>query len=81
MTDPQVFYNKEDVWRIPDSYTEGQSGPMSPYYTIMKLAEVGVKEEFILMVPFSPSKKENMIAWLAARCDGPDYGKLLVFDF
>ncbi|MGA2507031.1 MAG: UPF0182 family protein [Chitinispirillaceae bacterium] len=81
MTDPQVFYNKEDVWRIPDSYTEGQSGPMSPYYTIMKLAEVGVKEEFILMVPFSPSKKENMIAWLAARCDEPNYGKLLVFDF
>jgi len=81
MTDPQVFYNKEDVWRIPDSYTEGQSGPMSPYYTIMKLAEVGVREEFILMVPFSPSKKENMIAWLAARCDEPNYGKLLVFDF
>jgi uncharacterized membrane protein (UPF0182 family) len=81
MDDPQVYYNKEDVWRIPDSYTEGQSGPMSPYYTIMKLAEVGVKEEFILMVPFCPSKKENMIAWLAARCDEPNYGKLLVFDF
>jgi uncharacterized membrane protein (UPF0182 family) len=81
MADPQVFYNKEDVWRIPDSYTEGQSGPMSPYYTIMKLAGVGDKEEFILMVPFCPSKKENMIAWLAARCDGPDYGTLLVFDF
>jgi hypothetical protein len=81
MDDPQVYYNKEDVWRIPDSYSEGQSGPMSPYYTIMKLAEVGTKEEFILMVPFCPSKKENMIAWLAARCDGPEYGKLLVFDF
>jgi uncharacterized membrane protein (UPF0182 family) len=81
MTDPQVFYNKEDVWRIPDSYFEGKSGPMSPYYTIMKLAEVGVREEFILMVPFCPSKKENMIAWLAARCDGPNYGSLLVFDF
>jgi uncharacterized membrane protein (UPF0182 family) len=81
MADPQVFYNKEDVWRIPDSYSLAQSGPMSPYYTIMKLAEVGVKEEFILMVPFCPSKKENMIAWLAARCDEPNYGKLLVFDF
>jgi uncharacterized membrane protein (UPF0182 family) len=81
MTDPQVFYNKEDVWRIPDSYTEGQTGPMNPYYTIMKLAEVGKKEEFILMVPFCPSKKENMIAWFAARCDQPDYGSLLVFDF
>jgi hypothetical protein len=54
---------------------------MAPYYTIMKLAEVGKQEEFILMVPFSPAKKENMIAWLAARCDEPNYGKLLVFDF
>jgi uncharacterized membrane protein (UPF0182 family) len=81
MTDPQVFYNKEDIWKIPESFTEGQSGPMVPYYTIMKLAGVGKDEEFILMVPFSPSKKENMIAWLAARCDEPNYGKLLVFDF
>jgi uncharacterized membrane protein (UPF0182 family) len=47
----------------------------------MKLAEVGEKEEFILMVPFTPAKKDNMIAWLAARCDGADYGKLLVFNF
>ncbi|MBN1979902.1 MAG: UPF0182 family protein [Chitinivibrionales bacterium] len=81
MTDPQVFYNKEDVWLIPNSYTDAQEGPMSPYYTIMKLAEVGKKEEFILMVPFCPSKKENMIAWMAARCDQPNYGSLLVFDF
>ncbi|MBN1577619.1 MAG: UPF0182 family protein [Chitinispirillaceae bacterium] len=81
MTDPQVFYNKEDVWRIPASFDEDNSGPMKPYYTIMKLAEVGVREEFILMVPFCPSKKENMIAWLAARCDEPNYGTLLVFDF
>ncbi|MBN2037549.1 MAG: UPF0182 family protein [Chitinispirillaceae bacterium] len=81
MTDPQVFYNKEDVWRIPDSYSESKSGPMNPYYTIMKLAGVGVKEEFILMVPFCPAKKENMIAWLAARCDEPNYGTLLVFYF
>jgi uncharacterized protein len=81
MTDPQVFYNKEDMWKIPESFSEGASGPMAPYYTVMKLAEVGKTEEFILMVPFSPAKKENMIAWLAARCDEPNYGKLLVFDF
>jgi uncharacterized membrane protein (UPF0182 family) len=54
---------------------------MVPYYTVMKLAEVGKAEEYILMVPFTPAKKENMIAWLAARCDEPNYGKLLVFDF
>ncbi len=81
MTDPQVFYNKEDLWRIPESFSEGETGQMTPYYTIMKLAEVGTQEEFILMVPFSPAKKQNMIAWLAARCDEPNYGKLLVFDF
>ncbi len=81
MTDPQVFYNKEDMWKIPESVSETSTETMVPYYTIMKLAEVGKTEEFILMVPFSPSKKENMIAWLAARCDEPNYGKLLVFEF
>jgi uncharacterized protein len=81
MTDPQVFYNKEDMWKIPESVSEGSTETMVPYYTIMKLAEVGKSEEFILMVPFSPAKKENMIAWLAARCDEPNYGKLLVFEF
>jgi uncharacterized membrane protein (UPF0182 family) len=82
MTDPQVFYNKEDLWKVPsvDPSVENDN-VMAPYYTIMKLAEVGIKEEFILMVPFAPAKKDNMIAWLAARCDGPDYGKLLVFNF
>jgi hypothetical protein len=54
---------------------------MSPYYTIMKLAEVGTTEEFILMVPFTPARKDNMIAWMAARCDEPNYGKVLVFAF
>ena len=54
---------------------------MNPYYAIMKLPEVGTTEEFILMVPFTPARKNNMIAWIAARCDGPDYGKVLVFTF
>ena len=81
MTDPQVFFNKEDLWRVAQSAARGQNAPMSPYYTIMKLAEVGNKEEFILMVPFTPSKKQNMIAWMAARCDPPNYGKVLVFTF
>ncbi len=82
MTDPQVFYNKEDLWKVPNVISaNGSETVMSPYYTIMKLAEVGLKEEFILMVPFTPAKKDNMIAWLAARCDGTDYGKLLVFNF
>jgi uncharacterized protein len=81
MTDPRVFYNKEDLWRVAQSAARGAAAPMSPYYTIMKLAEVGTTEEFILMVPFTPARKENMIAWMAARCDAPNYGKVLVFNF
>ncbi|HEV2177013.1 MAG TPA: UPF0182 family protein [Terriglobia bacterium] len=81
MTDPRVFYNKEDLWRVAQSAARGSEAPMSPYYTIMKLAEVGKTEEFILMVPFTPARKDNMIAWMAARCDAPDYGKVLVFTF
>ena len=81
MTDPRVFYNKEDLWRVAQSAARGQATPMTPYYTIMKLAEVGEREEFILMVPFTPARKDNMISWMAARCDGADYGKVLVFTF
>ncbi len=86
MTDPQVFYNKEDLWAIPRRKVGGQLIPMEPYYTIMKL--VGVerdrssrREEFILMIPFTPANKKNMIAWMAGRCDKPNYGKLLVYNF
>jgi uncharacterized membrane protein (UPF0182 family) len=81
MTEPRVFYNKEDLWRVAQSSTQGGAVPMTPYYTIMKLAEVGQSEEFILMVPFTPARKDNMIAWMAARCDEPNYGKVLVFTF
>ncbi len=81
MTDPSVFYSKEDLWRVATRSVNGTSTPMSPYYAVMKLPEVGKSEEFILMVPFTPARKNNMIAWIAARCDGPDYGKVLVFTF
>jgi uncharacterized membrane protein (UPF0182 family) len=81
MTDPRVFYNREDLWRIAQSNAAGPGAPMVPYYTIMRLPEVGKAEEFILMVPFTPARKDNMIAWMAARCDHPNYGKVLVFNF
>ncbi len=81
MTDPSVFYSKEDLWRIATRNVNGASTPMKPYYAIMKLPDVGTTEEFILMVPFTPARKNNMIAWMAARCDGTDYGKVLVFAF
>jgi len=80
MQDPQIFYNKEDLWNIPKQMVEGQEREMDPYYTIMKLP--GQKaEEFVLFSPFNPSKKDNMIAWLGARNDGPDYGKLIAYHF
>jgi uncharacterized membrane protein (UPF0182 family) len=76
MTDPSVFYNKEDLWEIP-SYREKI---MDPYYLITKLP--GLKEEeFILLLPFTPSKRDNLAAWMAARCDGENYGKVTVYTF
>ena len=76
MTDPAVFYNKEDLWEIP-SYGERS---MEPYYLITKLPE-GTGEEFVLLLPFTPSKRDNLAAWMAARCDGENYGKVVVYTF
>jgi uncharacterized membrane protein (UPF0182 family) len=80
MLDPQVFYNKEDLWTIPIRKSEGRDVEMEPYYTIMRLPKEG-REEFILLLPFTPIRRDNMIAWLAARSDPPNYGKLVLFDF
>ena len=80
MQDAQVFYNKEDLWSIPGKQTAGGSQAMDPYYTIMKLPGAE-KEEFILLSPFTPSMKDNMSAWMAARCDAPHYGKVIVYKF
>jgi len=80
MQDAQVFYNKEDLWAIPSSHGQGGEREMEPYYTIMKLPE-DKKEEFILLLPFTPSRKDNMSAWMAARCDAPNYGKVIVYLF
>jgi uncharacterized protein len=76
MTDPKVFYNKEDLWEMPVF----EDKLMQPYYTIMKLPNEK-KEEYILLLPYTPAKRDNLAAWLAARCDAPDYGKLLVYTF
>ncbi len=78
MEDVQVFYNQEDLWQIPDEVYGESRQKMEPYYIIIKLPKEQ-KEEFFLMTPFTPSKKDNMIGWLAARCDLPDYGNLLVY--
>jgi uncharacterized membrane protein (UPF0182 family) len=78
MEDVQVFYNQEDLWDIPDELYGDSRQAMKPYYIILKLPETN-KEEFVLMLPFTPSKKDNMIGWLAARSDLPNYGNLLVY--
>ncbi|HWP60091.1 MAG TPA: UPF0182 family protein [Candidatus Acidoferrales bacterium] len=80
MQDPQVFYNKEDLLSIPRTTVEGREIEMEPYYTIMRLPGEK-KEEFILLLPFTPNRRDNMRAWLAARSDPPNYGKLIALDF
>ncbi len=76
MKRPQVFYNKEDQWEIP----EIDGSVMEPYYTIMKLPGED-QEEYILMLPYTPRGKSNLSAWMVARSDGEHYGKLDVYTF
>ena len=78
MEDVKVFYQQEDLWEIPNEIYSDRAQRMEPYYIIIKLPEED-REEFLLMVPFTPAKKDNMIAWLAARCDGTGYGELVVY--
>jgi uncharacterized membrane protein (UPF0182 family) len=80
MANPQVFYNKEDLWQIPVISSGGAETPMSPYYTIMRLPQEK-REEFILMLPFTPNRKDNLSAWMVARSDGDRYGQLVVYRF
>jgi len=81
MDDIKVFYNKEDAWQIPSEvYGVGQQVKVEPYHIIMKLPKEE-QEEFVLMTSFTPIKKDNMVAWMAARSDGDDYGKLILYKF
>jgi uncharacterized protein len=80
MTDPAVFYNREDLWAFPKENYADQTMLMQPYYVIMRLP--GEQQaEYILMLPMVPQGRDNMISWLAARCDGADYGHLFEFAF
>jgi hypothetical protein len=80
MTDPKVFYNKEDQWNLPRQQVGNTTAPMDPYYVIMSLPQEQ-HEEFMLMLPFTPGNRENMIAWMAAKSDPGSYGKRVVFKF
>ncbi len=80
MEDPQVFYNREDLWRVPNEIYGSREQPVEPYYLITKLP-TEKSEEFILLLPFTPVSRNNLIAWIAGRSDEGDYGKLLLYQF
>jgi hypothetical protein len=80
MNSAEVFYNREDLWQFPRQPTGGDEATMAPYYIIVRLPGEP-QAEFLQMLPMVPSQRQNMIAWLAARSDPPDYGKLIVYEF
>lgn len=80
MVDPQVFYNREDQWQIPQEIYGNEAQSIEPYYLTMKLP-TAESEEFILLLPFIPTERNNLIAWLAARSDGQFYGRKLLYQF
>jgi uncharacterized membrane protein (UPF0182 family) len=80
MEDPQVFYNQEDLWALPHQTYEGNEIVMRPYYVIIKLPGKE-RAEYRMMVPVTPANRSNMIAWMSATCDFPEYGKLMVYQF
>jgi uncharacterized protein len=80
MTDPEVFYNQEDLWvRATEKYYSNVQ-PVEPYYIMWEKPDSGTPE-FILMLPFTPKDKQVLVGWLAGLCDGDDYGKLMAYVF
>lgn len=80
VTDPNTFYAREDLWNVPMEHYFGQDQPMEPYYTILQLPGYA-ETEFVLILPFTPSNRNNIIAWMVARCDQPNYGAVELFLF
>ena len=82
----KVFFQQEDVWSVAqqvglDEENKKQVQPIEPYYVLMQFPGEENKPEFSLIFPFTPANRNNMIGWMAGRCDGENYGKLLVYDF
>lgn len=80
MTDPLIFYNREDAWDVPTESYQDRSIVMEPYYATLRLPD-STDAEFVLMLPFTPVQRNNMIAWLGARSDGDRYGELVLYRF
>jgi uncharacterized protein len=80
MEDPVVFYNKEDQWSVPVQTSFGRHQPLRPYYIVARLPGEP-REEFLLIQPFTPASRHNLVGWMAARSDGENYGELVLFRF
>jgi uncharacterized protein len=83
---PKVFFQREDVWSIAQQISindkgEKESQAIDPYYVLMKLPGEQQKNEFVIIMPFTPASRNNMIGWMAGRSDGENYGRLLVYNF
>jgi len=82
VTDPSVFYGQQDFWQVPPDPTTATEGvAMRPYYVLMRLPGEP-DEKFVLILPFTPQGRQNMVAWMAANSDpGSDYGKIVSYEF
>lgn len=80
MRDPKVFYNKEDQWALPGEGSDGTGTPLQPFFVLMQLPQES-QEDFMLMMPFTPRTKANMIGWMAAKSDPETYGQRVVYTF
>jgi uncharacterized membrane protein (UPF0182 family) len=80
MQDPKVFYNREDLWNIPNEIYQGQPTTMIPYYVLLQLPDDN-RPEFQLVLPFTPNRRDNMIALLAAKSDSGNYGRRVIYEF
>ncbi len=86
MTDPEVFYNREDQWSVATENSSSQNGDqgsqiMQPNFVLMSIPGESSGLEFVEILPFTPINRNNMIGWIAARSDGANYGTAVVFDF
>ncbi|TQS75773.1 UPF0182 family protein [Ornithinibacillus gellani] len=80
MSNLEIFYNREDFWQFPTEKYFNKDIEMNPYFITMKLPEYD-EEEFILMMPYTPRKRQNMISWMGVRNDGEHYGEMFVYRF
>jgi hypothetical protein len=82
----KVFFQREDVWNVAqqiglDNQNRKQVQSIDPYFVLMQLPGEQTQNEFVLILPLTPSGRNNLIGWMAGRCDGENYGKLLIYNF